>query len=148
MEEIKKTIKDIFYFIDPDIKVDFRLNEENSLRVSVRMKEPQILIGEKGQTLAETERLLKIVTRKKTKDTLFINLDINDYKKRKEDYLKELVKEAANEVSSSGVEKSFPPMNSFERRVIHTTLLERSDVVTESVGEGPERRVFIKKKTT
>ncbi len=147
MEEIKKTIKEIFYYIDADIRVEFYLREERALCVDVKMKDPQILIGEKGQTLMEMERLLKIVVRKKAKETLFVNLDINDYKKRKAEYLKDLTEEAAAEVSSTGIEKRFPPMPAFERRIIHTTLLERDDVVTESVGEGDERRVVIKKIT-
>ncbi len=147
MEEIKKTIKELFSYIDEDIRVDFLLKEgENSLLIDVKMKDPQILIGEKGQTLIETERLLKIVVRKKTKELLFINLDVNDYKKRKEDYLIDLVREAANEVALTGIEKKFPPMSSFERRIIHTALSNRSDVTTESIGDDTERRVVIKKK--
>ncbi len=146
MEEIKKTIKEIFYFIDEDIRVDFSLREERVLLVDVKMKEPQILIGEKGQTLIETERLLKIIVRKKTKDALFLNLDINDYKKRKADYLRDLALDAADEVAMTGIEKKFPPMSSFERRIIHTALITRDDVVTESIGEDIERRVLIKRK--
>jgi spoIIIJ-associated protein len=146
MEEIKKTIKKIFCFIDDDIRVDFELREERVLLVDVKMKEPQILIGEKGQTLIETERLLKIVVRKKSKEALFLNLDINDYKKRKADYLKDIARDVAKEVSLTGVEKKFPPMSSFERRIIHTTLNERDDVITESVGSDTERRVLVRKK--
>jgi spoIIIJ-associated protein len=146
MEEIKKTIKDIFYFVDPDIKVDFQSEEKGVFCINLKMKDPQVLIGEKGQTLLEIERLLKIVVRKKIKEPLFINLDINDYKKRKADYLKELALEAAEEVSLTGTEKKFPPMSAFERRIIHITLVERNDIVTESIGEEEERRVLIKKK--
>jgi spoIIIJ-associated protein len=146
MEEIKKTIKEIFYFIDEDIRVDFSLKEERILLVDVKMKDPQILIGEKGQTLIETERLLKIVVRKKTRDPLFLNLDINDYKKRKADYLRDLALDAAEEVAVTGIEKRFPPMSSFERRIIHTALITRDDVVTESIGEDVERRVLIKRR--
>ncbi len=146
MEEIKKTIKEIFYFIDEDIRVDFSLREERILLVDVKMKDPQILIGEKGQTLIETERLLKIVVRKKTRDPLFLNLDINDYKKRKADYLRDLALDAAEEVAVTGIEKRFPPMSSFERRIIHTALITRNDVVTESIGEDVERRVLIKRR--
>jgi spoIIIJ-associated protein len=146
MEEIKKTIKEIFYFIDEDIRVDFSLREERILLVDVKMKDPQILIGEKGQTLIETERLLKIVVRKKTRDPLFLNLDINDYKKRKADYLRDLALDVAEEVAVTGIEKRFPPMSSFERRIIHTALITRDDVVTESIGEDVERRVLIKRR--
>lgn len=147
MEEIKKTVKEIFHLIDTDIRVDFYLREESSLSIDVKMKDPQILIGEKGQTLMEIERLLKIVARRKAEETIFINLDINDYKKRKAEYLRDLAEEVANEVVSTGIEKRFPPMPAFERRIIHISLLEREDVVTESTGEGEERRVLVKKKT-
>ncbi len=147
MEEIKKTIKEIFSYIDEDIRVEFLFKEdENSLLIDVKMKEPQILIGEKGQTLIETERLLKIVVRKKIKELLFVSLDVNDYKRRKADYLIDLARDAANDVALTGVEKKFPPMSSFERRIIHTALAKRSDVITESLGEELERRVVIKKK--
>jgi len=148
MEEIKKIIEDFFSLIDNDIRVNFYMQEGNSLLVDVKMKEPQVLIGEKGQVLFETERLLKkIVTKKKDQEVVFINLDINDYKKRKADYLKELAKEAAEEVLFTGAEKKFPPMSSFERRVIHTTLSDKEGIITESTGEGSERRVLIRKKT-
>lgn len=147
MEEIKKIIEDFFSLIDNDIRVNFYMQERNSLLIDVKMKEPQVLIGEKGQVLFETERLLKkIITRKKNQEIVFINLDINDYKKRKADYLKELSKEAAEEVLFTGAEKKFPPMSSFERRVIHTTLSDKEGIITESTGEGAERRVLIRKK--
>jgi len=145
MEEIKKTVKTFFFLIDPDIRVDIFLEEENALHVKARMRDAQVLIGEKGRTLAEIERLLKIIIRKKSEGPLFINLDINDYKKRKADYLRDLAKETAEEVAHTGIEKKFPPMSSFERRIIHKTLSEREDVTTQSIGEGEERKVLIRK---
>jgi len=148
MEEIRKTIKDFFYFIDPDIRVSFYVKESNSLFVDVKMKDPQVLIGEKGQVLFEIEGLIKKVVfqKKGRKEPLFINLDINDYKKRKADYLKDLAREAAEEVFFTGVEKEFPPMSPFERRVIHHALSQKRGIVTESFGEGSQRRVLIRKK--
>ncbi len=146
MEEIKKTIKEVFYFIDDDIRVSFFEKEENVLLIDVKMKDPQMLIGEKGQTLIETERLLKIIVRKKTNNLLFLNLDINDYKKRKADYLKDLAHSVADEVSRTGIGKKFPPMSAYERRIIHTTLVQREDVITESMGSDLERRVLVRKK--
>jgi len=146
MEEIKKAIKDFFFLIDPDIRVDVFLEEENSLHVKAKMRDAQVLIGEKGQTLSEIERLLKIMVRKKTDSALFVNVDINDYKKRKATYLAELAQEAGEEVVLTGVEKRFPPMSPFERRIIHKTLADRNDIITQSIGEGLERKVVIRKK--
>ncbi len=148
MEKIKQIIRDVFYFIDPDIKIDFSLQEENYLSIDIKMKEPRALIGEKGQTLSEIERLIKIICRKNYDNTLYINLDINSYKKRKEDYLKNLAKEVADDVSFTGTEKKFPPMSASERRIVHISLLEREDVITESIGENPNRRILVKKSST
>ncbi len=145
-EELRNIIEEVFNKIDPDIKLDFILREERSLDINLRAKDPQVLIGEKGQTLIDTERLLKIIIRKKIKETVFINLDINGYKKRKADYLKDLAMEAADEVSLTGIEKKFPPMNAHERRIVHMVLSDKEDITTESINEGSERRVVIKQK--
>jgi len=41
-------------------------------------------------------------------------------------------------------EKSLAPMPAYERRIIHLELAGRQDVITESIGQEPERRVMIK----
>ncbi len=147
MEEIKKIINEIFFYIDEDIKIDFSLKEEDAvLFIDIKMKEPQILIGERGQTLTEVERVIKIIVNKNIEERLFINLDINDYKKRKKDYLISLADEVADEVFFSGTEKSFPPMAAFERRIVHMAIKDREGVISESVGDGEERRIIVRKK--
>ncbi len=143
-ERAREVIEKLFENIDSDIKLEFVLKEEHALSINVRAKDPQMLIGEKGQTLIDTERLIKIMVRKQTGEISFVNLDINGYKKKKAEYLRELAIEAADEVCSTGVEKKFPPMPAHERRIIHLTLSDREDVVTESVEEGTEKRVVVK----
>lgn len=71
-------------------------------------------------------------------------LDINDYRVRRLEFLKQDVKVAAKEarVHKKGVMLS--PMSSFERRIVHMLLAEYPDITTESVGEEPSRRVIIK----
>ncbi len=116
------------------------------VNISLILNEPQILIGEKGQTLFETQRLLKIILNKKLQKVFYVNLDINDYKKKKTEYLKEIAKDLANEVAITKKEKVLVPMSSYERRVVHAELSERSDVITESSGQGFERHIIIKAK--
>ncbi len=146
MEEVKEIIKQIFLYIDEDIKIEFSSKDNDTVfSVDIKMKEPQILIGEKGQVLLEIERIIKIIVNKKIDSALFVNLDINDYKKRKTDYLISLAEEVAEEVRFSGVEKSFPPMAPFERRVVHMAVKDKEGVVSESVGEGEKRRVVVRK---
>ena len=75
-----------------------------------------------------------------------MNLDINDYKKKKVEYLKDFAKETADQIAMTGQEKTLPPMSSYERRIIHAELSQRTDVITESQGDGFDRHVVIKPK--
>jgi len=116
----------------------------DTVAVDIKIDTPEILIGEKGRTLVEIQRLLRIILNKKIEKSFYIDLDINDYKKKKIEYLKSLAKDLADEVVLTKEEKVLFPMPAYERRIIHLELAERSDVTTESQGEGIERRVIIK----
>lgn len=112
--------------------------------LSINMQDPQILIGQQGQTLFEIQRLLRVVLNKRLQKTFYLNLDINDYKKKKVEYLKGFAKETADQVSLAGQEKALPPMSSYERRIVHSELADRTSVITESRGDGPERHIVIR----
>ena len=123
--------------------IDSDKKNNESISVEVKLQEPQILIGEKGQTLFEIQKLLRMILNKKLKNIFYLNLDINEYKKKKDEYLKKISKELADEVSFSKKEKEMFPMSSYERRIIHTELSSRIDVKTESRGEGFDRFIVI-----
>ena len=114
--------------------------------LAVELEEPQILIGQGGQTLFEIQRLLRTVLNKKLQKVFYLNLDINGYKKKKIEYLKDLAKSLADQVAITKEEKKLLPMSPYERRVIHAELSQRTDIITESQGEGPERHIVIKPK--
>lgn len=114
--------------------------------LNVRMDEPQILIGQGGQTLFEIQRLLRTVLNKRLQKIFYFNLDINDYKKQKQEYLKDLAKELADQVSLTRQEKALSPMPAYERRIIHSELSKRTDILTESQGDGFDRHIVIKPK--
>ena len=114
------------------------------INLNIILEEPQILIGEKGQTLFEIQRLLRAIVTKKIQKIFYLNLDINNYKQSKAEYLKKISKELADEVSLTKEEKVLFPMPAHERRIIHAELTRRLDVITESRGEGADRRIVIK----
>jgi len=143
LEEIKKITQEFFQKTTFEVEIEFLLLK-TTLSINLKTKEPQILIGEGGQTLNEIQHLLKVILKRKTKESFFIDLDINDYKKKKAEYLKELAHSVADEVVLIKKEKSLPPMPARERRVIHLTLASRSDITTQSLGQEPKRRVMIR----
>ncbi len=144
---IEKEVKEVFARLGVENDA-IQVQESNDVTIAVRvtMTEPQLFIGERGQTLFEIQHVLKSILRKKIPEQISLSLDINDYRKNKEDYLRDLAKTTADEVALLKKEKELPPMPPAERRIVHIALSERSDVISESVGEGEERRVVIKPK--
>ena len=159
LEEIKKTVEEFFKKTTFEVEIEFlsELEEHRSslasteasakdetISINLKCEEPQILIGEGGQTLSEIQHLLKAILKRKIKENFYIDLDINNYKKKKIEYLKELARSLADEVALTKKEKILSPMPAYERRIIHLELANRSDVITESTGEEPERKVVVK----
>jgi len=145
-EKLKEAAKDFFEQTGLALEVEIKNQADSTILVNVKADEPQFLIGERGQTLSEIQRLLRAVLRRKAESpaSFFIDVDVNDYKKKKAEYLKEVAQTAADEVAITKREKELPFMSPYERRVVHTELASRADIATESVGEEPERRVKIK----
>jgi len=114
-------------------------------RFSVHLKgDANLLIGEGGANLAALEHLLKKSIQKKHGEGYKFTLDINDYRMKRLEDLKQDVKTAAKEVLLYKKEVPLRAMSSFERRIVHLLLAEYPDITTESIGQEPERRVIIK----
>ena len=155
LNKIKETVEEFFekmtievLSIDIATSTEKAETEENRdiVDLDIKLAEPQILIGQGGQTLFEIQRLLRNVLNKQMGKIFFINLDINYYKRNKISYLKDLAKELADQVASSKIQKAMLPMSSYERRVVHAELAQRTDVTTDSQGEGFDRHIVIKAK--
>lgn len=146
INQIKKLVEEFFIKIEVPMDVQILPQKEKTLAVNLKTEEPRILIGERGRTLSEIQLLLNNVLRRKMKieEAVYLDLDINDYKKKKTDYLQETARFLADEVALTKKERPLPSMSAPERRIIHLALAGRSDITTESVGEEPRRRVVIR----
>ena len=144
LEKIKDTTEEFFKKTTFEVEIEFLPEKDQTIPINLKTEDPQILIGEGGQTLVEIQHLLKAILKRKIKEVFYLDLDINNYKKKKIEYLKELARSVADEVVLSQKEKILAPMPAYERRVIHLELAERRDVTTASIGQEPERRVVIR----
>jgi len=117
-----------------------------SIKTDSEINYSGLLIGRDGENLQALEYLLNIFSKKCSNDDYpwRIILDINNYRAIQEEKLREFAKKAARHVSLSKEKIELPPMRARDRRVIHLEIALRSDVSTESVGEGKERHIIIK----
>jgi spoIIIJ-associated protein len=147
IENIKDIIKEFFLKAGFIVEVEgscISRDNEDVLEMEVKTSEAQNLIGKQGLVLADIQLLLRKVIKKKTDKEFYLSLDIDGYKKNKESYLRNVAESVADEVSRTKREKELPYTSSFDRRVVHMELADRKDVITESIGEGEERRIVIK----
>ncbi len=117
---------------------------DHSVNALIIVKDANLCIGEGGRNIGAFETLLRLVIKKQIESAPFRHLDINNYKKKKIEYLKELARSIADEVALTKKEKALSPMPAYERRIIHLELVGRGDVTSESIGQEPERRVVIR----
>ena len=143
---IKKTVEELLKKMGyEEAAVEIKEQENPSaLIVSIQVEDASQLIGQGGSNLNDLQRILRLlVTKKEVESPLFL-VDINGYRAKREQFLKELSQEIAEQVTKTKKSVMLQPMSSYERRIIHIELAERPDIVTESIGEGPERRVVIR----
>jgi spoIIIJ-associated protein len=75
-----------------------------------------------------------------------IFIEVNNYKKEKEEKLKSYANKMADNVSKFKKSIKLEPMSAYERMIVHQELSSRDDVITESFGVEPRRLLVIKKK--
>jgi len=102
-----------------------------------------LLIGRRGQTLASLQYLLNLIVAKKVGKRVAFGVDVDGYRRRREDALVALAKRTASRVRQTGRSVTLEPMPPNERRIIHITLADDPNVITVSIGEGDARKVAV-----
>ena len=102
-----------------------------------------LLIGRRGTTLAALQYIINLMVSRKMGSRVLISLDIEHYRRRREDSLTGLAERMADRVRKSGRSLTLEPMPAGERRIVHLALAEDGAVTTGSVGEGDGRKVVI-----
>jgi len=102
-----------------------------------------LLIGWRGENLRALQTVLNLMMGDNQTEGRRLVLDVERYRARREEQVRELALRLAHRVKRTGQRYSLDPMHAYERRVIHITLESDEGVRTESVGHEPERRVTI-----
>lgn len=140
MDEIRQkihTIMELMGFSDFSVNTD-----EESRRVAVFVNDNFVGRESLPMFILNLERIARLIAKKMDHPPVVI--DINHYKKEREDLIVKLARAAARKAVATGSEVPLPAMNAYERRIVHTELSVRPDVQTESAGESRERHVVIR----
>ena len=102
-----------------------------------------ILIGRRGSTLAALQYMVNHMVSRQLKSKALVGVDVERYKRRREEALIGLAQRLADKVKASGRTITLEPMPANERRIVHLALASDPQVVTVSLGEGETRKVLI-----
>ena len=143
---IVKITKELFEkmgFKKPVVKAKKQKNSP-LLIIKVQVDDSNQTINKGDPNLENFQRILKILVSKEDLNALPFLLDVNNYREKRKEFLIELAKKMAEQAVENKRTIMLQPMSSYERRVIHLELSKNSNIITESIGEEPERRVVIK----
>jgi len=145
-EVIKQVIVEILQRMGIEAEIENRFLEETVI-FNLRTSDSGMLIGQYGANLSALQYLARLLAFRRLGESVRFVVDVEDYKKNREEFLRELARQAAERVRETKEGLLLKPMSAYERRVIHAEIGNFEDVISESAGEEPERRVLIKPKS-
>ena len=118
-------------------------DEQSDICLEIEGPDAGRIIGKKGQTLAALQYLVYRVVNRAGLARRHVLVDAEGYTARREDTLAAMARRLGKQAVDDGKIITFEPMSPRDRRVVHLALAKFPGVVTQSQGEGPERRVQI-----
>ena len=125
-----------------DLKYEIK-NEKNDIFVDVKGEDTGYLIGYRGNVLNSLQVILNNIANNELNERARVLLNIGGYKEKREKDLKDLADKIAGTVIKKRKSITLEPMSSYERKIIHSKLQEKSKVETHSIGEEPNRKIVV-----
>src|SRR5918997_3529973 len=117
--------------------------DDEEIRISVAGEDLGLLIGRHGETIDSLQHIVARAAFRDAEDRKRVVVDAAGYRGRREAALRKAADRAVDDALSSGRSVELEPMSSFERRIVHQYLKDRTDVETYSEGVEPERRLVV-----
>ncbi len=131
------------YFGEDNITIDEYEGDDGELILDVTGGNLAVLIGRHGRTLDALQMVVSSLMSAVLRFHYPVVVDIEGYKMRRKDKLRTLALQAAARAKRQHSKVTLPPMNAYERRLIHLALVGDNSVTTHSEGEDPSRRVIV-----
>lgn len=142
LEEAKGVLEELLRLMEVPGTVEVATGGETA-RLNVRGSDLGVLIGRRGEKLASLQHIVNLIVAKKEGEYHRIAVDVENYRGRREEQLRDVADRAAKRVLQTGKIIQLEPMPAIERRIVHMALVENAKVRTQSVGVEPNRRIVI-----
>ncbi len=117
--------------------------EPGTISLDIQGKDLSFLIGKRSESLNALQYITSLIVGKELGKWTPVLLDVQGYRARREKQLRQLANRMADQALATGRRQTLEPMPANERRLIHMELREHPGVITQSIGEEPNRKVTI-----
>jgi spoIIIJ-associated protein len=138
----QEVLQEMLRLMGVEATVEITMGAETS-KLNVKGEDLGVLIGRRGEKLASLQHLVNLIVAKREGQWHRISVDVENYRGRREEQLRDVAERAAKRVAQSGKIIQLEPMPAVERRIVHMALLENAQVRTQSVGVEPNRRIVV-----
>ena len=114
--------------------------------LDIEGQDAELLQAQTGELLEALQHLVNQVFGRSLAAGQRLVCDVHGFRATREAELQAMANLAANRVRQTGIAFTFEPMSANERRIIHLTLADSTDLYTESIGEGSDRKLRIARK--
>jgi spoIIIJ-associated protein len=114
--------------------------------LDIEGRDAELLQAQTGELLEALQHLINQVFGRSLTSGARLVCDVHGFRATREAELQAMANHAANRVRQTGIAFTFEPMSANERRIIHLTLADSTDLFTESIGEGSDRKLRIARK--
>lgn len=135
-------LKGLFRLLDIDASPSLK-EEDERIVIDLTASSTKGLIGRRGETIDAVQTLAGAVANKGRHDYIRVVVDCENYREDREETLKHVAEKMAAKAVRLGKRVRLEPMNPYERRIIHASLVDNPDVTTKSEGKEPMRFVVI-----
>lgn len=118
----KNFLREVFASMGMMVEISAEMFENKQLNINLKGEEMGIIIGKRGQTLDSLQYLVNLVINKGDAPYISVNIDTEDYRKRRKETLENLAFNLAKKAKHLKKNVVLEPMNPYERRIIHSTL--------------------------
>jgi len=143
VESAEKFLQDVFAVMNLQVTITATEESDGGYLLDLSGKNLGVLIGRRGQVLDALQYLLNLSVNRMAEEKIHFTLDVEDYRRRREDALTKLAKGVAERAIKTRRDVRLEPMNRHERKIIHTVLQDNSRVETHSAGEEPYRYIIV-----
>jgi spoIIIJ-associated protein len=128
---------------DLEYEAEFEPGDYQRVFITLPPRRAGVLIGRRGAALDALEHVLGRMASQKVGHMVPVQVDVNEYRERHEEEMREEALEMAQRVLDSGKDHHFSPMRPRDRRVIHLAVKPIDGLETYTLGEGADRHVVI-----